>query len=253
MPSSIWTQSGAEGKVRPLSAAPWRVVEAQHRIATRKLVDSDYEQHVLESLLETAKPPLRDGERLHYLLATPFRYPPLPHGSRFGTRWEPGIWYGSDALPTAFAEVAYYRLLFLAGTVADLGAVETDLSAFRAQVRTRRGLDLASPFFARWHPLLASKTTYAHTQPFGAAMREAGVDAVRYLSARDDSGGTNVALLTPRAFASRKPRNIETWRSVTTPVAVEFTKRDYFDERQLRLERAQFLVNGRLPQPAVGS
>src|SRR5436305_1171893 len=82
---------------------------AQHRTATRKLVESDAEQHVLESLLEATKPPAPEVHRLHYLLSTPFRYPPLPRGSRFESRWAPGVWYGSDALPTALAEVAYYR------------------------------------------------------------------------------------------------------------------------------------------------
>ena len=83
------------------------MVEAQHRISTRKLVDSDREQAVLEQLLESAKPPVPPASNLlHYLLFTPFRYPPLPNGSRFGTRWDRGIWYGAETLATAFAEVS---------------------------------------------------------------------------------------------------------------------------------------------------
>src|SRR5882762_5938398 len=142
MSSSIWTECAVSSEIRSLSASPWRVVEAQHQVATRKLVDSDEEQAVLEDVLERYKPPLQAGERLHYLLSTPFRYPPLRNGSRFGTRRERGIWYGAETLRSAFAEVAYYRLLFLEGTRADLGLVETDLTVFQARVRTRRGLDL---------------------------------------------------------------------------------------------------------------
>jgi hypothetical protein len=253
MSSSIWTQSAASSRVRPLAAEPWRVVEAQHRISTRKLVDSDAEQRVLEELLETAKPPAADDGRLHYLLSTPFRYPPLRHGSRFGARWDRGIWYGSEAIQAAFAEVAYYRLLFLEGTEADLDGLETDLSAFRAPVATKRGLDLTRPWFDRWRDSIASKTSYAETQPFGAAMRDAGVEACRYVSARDPQRGANFALLTTRVFTTRRPRALETWRSIASRDAVEFSKRDYFERGHFRFSRETFLVDGTLPHPGVRS
>ena len=69
----------------------WRSAPADSPwIATRKLVDSLAEQELLEKLLEGAKPPA-PGARVHYLLSTPFRYPPLPHGSRFGRATERGI------------------------------------------------------------------------------------------------------------------------------------------------------------------
>jgi hypothetical protein len=251
MPSSIWTRSAGRSRIRPLTAAPWRVVEAQHLVATRKLVDSDREQAILEDLLERAKPPLAGGAGLHYLLFTPFRYPPLGHGSRFGSRWEPGIWYGSDALATAFAEVAYYRFVFFEGTEADLGAIETDHTAFRAPVATARGVDLTAAPFVRWRARLASRTSYAETQPLGAAMRDAGVEACRYASARDTGGGTNIALFAPGAFAARRPRALQTWHSVTTGASVEVSKRDYFDRQRFRFTREAFLVDGLLPQPAV--
>src|SRR5262245_41559728 len=145
MSPNIWTRCGARGNCRALPVRAWRVVEAQHRIATRRLVDSDAEQQLLEELIDSGKPPLPpepEYQRLHYLLATPFRYPPLRHGSRFGTRFERGIWYGARAPRTAFAESAYYRLLFLDGTAAELGPVMLDLSLFAAQVQTADGVDL---------------------------------------------------------------------------------------------------------------
>lgn len=246
-----WTQAFLKSTLGSLASEPWRVVEAQHRISTRKLVDSDREQALLEDLLESVKPPLAEGEHLHYLLFTPFRYPPLPHGSRFGSRWEPDIWYGSESLPAAFVEVAYYRLLFLEGTDADLGAVETDLSAFRASVATPRGIDLSRPPFDRWRATLASKTSYTATQPLGTAMREAGVEAFRYVSARDPDGRLNVGVFTPRAFAARRPKGLQTWHSIATRAAVEFAKLDYFERATLRFARDTFLVRGVLPHPAA--
>ena len=170
MSSIIWTRCAGDSELRALRLEPWRAVESQHQVSTRRLVDSDAEQRVLEDLIEGAKPPDRTRGRLHYLLATPFRYPPLPHGSRFGRRTDPGIWYGSESLRTVFAEVAYYRLVFLEGTGADLGAVETELTVFRAQVRTERGIDLAAPPFSAHEAVLASPVSYAGTQALGEAM-----------------------------------------------------------------------------------
>src|SRR5512134_2866536 len=116
MSRTIWTRCGGRANLRRLAGTAWRVVEGQHVVSTRKLVDSAAEHEILESLIEEVKPPLPDEPEfrgLHYLLVTPFRYPPLRHGSRFATRTERSLWYGSTRPRTAFAETAYYRLLFL--------------------------------------------------------------------------------------------------------------------------------------------
>ena len=251
MSSTIWTQSAASSERRSLAVHAWRVVEAQHLVSTRKLVDSDAEQAVLEDVLETQKPPAPDTTRLHYLLFTPFRYPPLSRGSRFGARWERGLWYGSEEQRSAFAEVAYYRLLFLEGTRAELGLVQTDLTAFRAPLKTKHGADLTSARFARWADELVSKTSYAATQPLGTAMREAGVEAFRYRSARDVHGGVNIGVIAPQAFAARRPRELQTWRAWATRASVDISRRDYFVREGHRFPREDFLVRGELPRPAV--
>src|SRR5690606_2940996 len=105
-----------------VSATLWRGVEAQHRVATLKVVDTLAEQELLEELLEESKPALPpDAGQLHYLLATPFRYA-SPWPSRFRAPHEPGVWYGSRELRTACAEVGYWRWRF---------AVDSD--AFRTE------------------------------------------------------------------------------------------------------------------------
>jgi hypothetical protein len=251
MSSSIWTECAGASEVGALLVEAWRVVESQHQIATRKLVASDAEQQLLEELIETVKPPDPTGERLHYLLFTPFRYPPLRHGSRFGTRAERGLWYGSRTLVTAFAEVAYYRLLFLEGTAADLGMVATDLTAFRIALRTDAGVDLTAAPFQAHAPLISSPVDYAATQRLGSAMREAGVQAFLYASARDVAAGSNVAAFTPRVFGRRRPRSLESWHCRTARSGVELTRRDYFAHASHRYDREQFLVDGRLPAPAL--
>jgi hypothetical protein len=251
MSFDIWTRCGGNSEIAPLEADPWRVVEAQHQISTRKLVTSDAEQVILEEILERYKPPSASPATLHYLLSTPFRYPPLQYGSRFGTRLEPGLWYGAASLRTAFAEVAYYRLLFLEGTDARLAPLTADLTAFRVPLRTDRGIDLGAAPFSRYRAALASKTSYAATQPLGAAMRAAGVEAFCYVSARDDAGGVNVGVFTPSAFAARRPRRLQTWHSTATRERVDFSRRDYFERGAFEFPRAVFLVEGRLPEPSA--
>ena len=61
----------------------------------------------------------------------------------------------------------------------------------------------------------------------------------------------NVGVFSPRAFRLRKPRALETWRSVATSSRVEFSKRDYFERATWVLARQEFLVRGTLPRPAL--
>ncbi|MGI9044518.1 MAG: RES family NAD+ phosphorylase [Gemmatimonadaceae bacterium] len=251
MSSSIWTRCAGDSELKPLQLSPWRVVEAQHQISTRKLVDSNEEQALLEELIDRVKPADRTGGRLHYLLFTPFRYPPLKHGSRFGGRNEPGIWYGSLDRRTAFAEVAYYRMVFLEGTAAELGTVETPLTAFTARVRTSRGIDLVAPPFDAHHLAITSPTSYASSQPLGTVMRGAGVQAFKYPSARDDQGGVNVGVLVPSVFGRARPKSFETWHCAASRHRVEVMQADYFNRDSYAFPRGQFLVKGVLAVPAL--
>ena len=224
------------------------MVESQHLFSTRILVDSDAEHQVLEELIEDKKP---QGERgPHYLLTTPLRYPPLSHGSRFGTRAEHGIWYGSEEQRTAFAEAAYYRLLFLEGTDADLSPWEFEISAFHVAFKTDRGVDLTRAPFAEHERRISSPVAYEASQQLGRDMRADGVEAFRFRSARDREHGINVALFTARPFGSRRPSVPESWNCVVTPAVVEFVKKDIFRQPSFTFPRADFEVDGKLPAPA---
>jgi RES domain len=252
MSSSIWTRCGR--RTERLRSGPWRAVEAQHLISTRKLVDSDAEHEVLEALVDASKPALPPGKRpggLHYLLATPFRYPPLPHGSRFGGRSERGIWYGAEEIETTLAEAAYYRLLFVEGTAARLVPVAFHWSLFQATVDAQPGADLTSPPFSRYRDQISSRTEYAASQRLGAEMRRDGVLACRYTSARDPKGGACVAVFSPEAFARRAPSRDQKWFCTVTASAVEFTRGDLLERRTVEFAREVFLVDGRLPAPAT--
>ena len=254
MSSNIWTRCAVDSKRSPIQAlrlAPWRAVEAQHQISTRKLVDTADEQILLEELIDGAKPPDTTRGRLHYLLSTPFRYPPLRHGSRFGGRYERGLWYGSESARTMFAEVSYYRFVFIAGTQADLRPVTTQLTAFTARARSPRGVDLTAPPFDAFRRTIGSPTSYDGSQALGAAMRAAGVELFRYPSARDAARGVNVGIFSPTVFSAARPRSFETWHCTATRERVELTKRDYFGRETLVYPRSEFLVKGELPLPAL--
>lgn len=251
MSSSIWTQCAGDSKVSRLRQSPWRVVEAQHLVSTRKLVDTIDEQAILEQLIETSKPTDVSAAGRHVLLATPFRYPPLRHGSRFGARRDPSLWYGSAEQRTLFAEAAYYRLLFLEGTSADLGVVTTWHTAFRVSARTERGIDLTTPPFDRHRAAISSPSDYRESQALGQAMRAANVGMFRWHSARDAEGGVNVGIFTPAVFGTAKPRDLETWHAVATRERVEFVRRDWTVGRVFAFPRAQFTVGGALPTPGV--
>ena len=212
---ATWTRSALTVEARRLAGRCWRVVEAQHLVSTMKLVDTLAEQTRLEELLDDSKPAVpAECRHLHYLLFTPFRYgAPYPRGSRFRRAGlTPGVFYASQTVATAVAEMAFFRLLFFAdspSTPWPANAVEH--TVFQTRFRTARGLNLlAAPFDrdrARWtHP-----TDYTACQQLADDARAVGIEVIRYGSARDPRG-VNLALLTCAAFSVTAPLARETWR-----------------------------------------
>ena len=251
MSRTIWTRCGGTSSFRKLEGHFFRVVESQFRNSTRKLVDSDGEQAVLEQLIDTAKNPIPEGfDNLHYLLYTPFRHPPLRNGSRFGTRFERGILYGARETACALAEVAYYRLVFLEGTAARLGEIQTELTAFRFGIKAQRGVDLTAPPFARAGPAISSPDDYSRAQQLGQEMRAAGAQAFLYVSARAAGRGINLGVF-ENVFSPRKPSDERMWRCTASRERVELRVNRLLEEEKHVFPRAQFLVKGALPAPAV--
>ena len=216
MSSPTWTPDALSRERRRLSGTPWRVVEAQHHVSTMKLADTVEEQALLETVLEETKPAIpADCRHLHYLIFTPFRYgAPYPSGSRFRRAGlTAGVFYASETVATAIAEMVFHRLLFFAdspGTPWPVNASE--YTAFSIGFKTMAGLDLTRAPLNRDRALWTDRDDYHPCQELADRARAAGVHALRYESARDPSGGVNVAVLTCRAFVSRKPVGRQTWR-----------------------------------------
>ncbi|MDX6752103.1 RES family NAD+ phosphorylase [Geminicoccaceae bacterium 1502E] len=215
MSSSIWTPAALSSEALPLEGRCWRLVEAQHRVSTLKLVDTLEEQDLLEGLLEAAKPPVPpECRHLDYLLATPFRYSPYPRGSRFRRPGHSeGVFYGAERPETAVAEMAFYRLLFFAespGTPWPRNPAE--YTAFAAACRSERMLDLTRPPLDRDSPVWSDPVDYAACQVLADGARAARIEIIRYRSVRDPEGRANLALLTCRVFIRPKPTALQTWR-----------------------------------------
>lgn len=226
--SAVWTKCEGEHYIQPLTLEPWRVVEAQHVLSTRDLVDTAHEHDILESMLEATKPPI--DTHIDYLIFTPFRYPPLKYGSRFGRTFETGCWYGALELETALAEVAHYRFQFLNDSTADLGYIDVLLTAFQAWLNTSRGIDLTAKPFHQYRYLISAKDSYEHSQTLGTAMRAANVEAFLFYSARSMNNGNNVAAFYPHVFKKQHGQytfHHQTWQCISNLKHVEFTRTDY--------------------------
>jgi hypothetical protein len=210
-----WTRDALSSEARPLEGTCWRLVEAQHRISTLKLVDTLAEQAVLEELLERTKPPVPpECRHLHYLLATPFRYgAPYPKGSRFRRAgFTPGVYYSSERVETAVAEIAFHRLLFFAESPATPWPSNAlELTAFSVRFATGRALDLTKAPLSDDRDVWTHPVDYGRCQDLADSARAADVQVIRSESTRD-AGMANIALLTCLAFGVSKPTARQSWR-----------------------------------------
>ncbi len=249
--SPIWETTGASVTPSLLGGVLHRIVESQEQVATRSLVEGDLaDQAILEAAIEASKPARPPGtDRFDYLLATPWRYPPLRYGSRFGTRHERSLFYGAGSASTALAEASYYRVVFRDDMGAPPKTIGSRHTLFEARYRTEQGLRLQAEPFAQWQETLAHPSDYGPTQSLGAALRDAGIAAFEFRSARDPEGGYNVALVQPAALVSNNHQRPSSWFCSTGAEAVTFSRRASPGE-VVRFALDDFLVRGALPRPA---
>jgi hypothetical protein len=228
----------------------YRIVESQEQVATIGLVDDLDEQFLLEQMLDQAKPAYRkNSQHLHYLLATPFRYPPLKHGSRFGSRMTPSFFYASEEVETALAECAYYRFLFLEGMKTPyLRTINSSYTLFSVFIDSVSAVDLTlldEPF----QTMLCSVNDYSFTQALGRKLLDKQVKVLRFNSARTTSVlggnlGVNVAITQPQEIKSTAPQQCTTWLCSTTAEKVSFSSPK---KPVISFDQKQFLVDGLFP------
>jgi hypothetical protein len=122
-----------------------------------------------------------------------------PKGSRFSDG-SYGVYYAARELETAIRETAYHFGRF-AGDSADAPRYEP-MRVLIGRIDDRFS-DLATVAPATRSRIL-DPDTYAHSQPFGAALREAGSNGVVYASVRRP-GGQCVAAFRPKAVGIPVP------------------------------------------------
>ncbi|MER9302438.1 RES family NAD+ phosphorylase [Mesorhizobium sp. M0496] len=241
MSSPIWTPDARSSEAVGIDGKYWRMVEAQHHVSTLKIVDTLDEQEMLEDLIEETKPQIPvECRHLHYLLTTPFRYGSVyPHGSRFRRAGRTkGVYYAAETMMTAVAEMAFYRLLFFAESPETPWPSDAaEYTAFAAAIKCAGAIDLTRKPLDRDAATWIHPTDYAACQAIADVAREAGLEAIRYRSARDPKGA-NIALLTCRGFAKAKPMEPRTWRIRLGAFGVQAICE--FPEKRIEFSRTAF-------------
>ena len=245
MSSTTWTTREVASNASAERHALWRAVEAQHVAATMALVDSIEEQHVLERLLDSAKPPIPSGSaHLHWLLFTPFRYPPPPGGSRFRGPNDPGVFYGADEIRTACAELGYWRWRHLRDSPELTSMPTLPQTVFQVRIETKT-IDLRVKAFARDRQHWTNASDYSHCQRFGRVARDAGIGAIRYESVRDPKHAGCCAALSPDAFVPPVPLEQQTWMLSVTRERVVWQRTHVLHRDEYEFVAKQWLRSAR--------
>lgn len=248
----IWEACEGATQLHTISGTAWRLVESQEQIATLGYVDTLEEQALLEELLDAVKPPYpANSDSYHYLLKTPFRYPPLRWGSRFGRIHEPGIFYAGCTVKTTLAESAFYRFVFWfsINSAPIKNTITSAHTLFSVNYASTQGVKLHAAPFTQFQRQLTHPQDYSATQQLGSEMRAAKVEAFEYQSARDPDKNHCVGLFVPAALAQKKPAEMTQWLCELGATEVAF--KQVGQKEIIRFALDYFLVNGRLPMPAV--
>lgn len=251
---SLWQQCQGAQQIKPLQGTLLRLVESQEQIATLGYVDTLEEQALLETLLDDTKPHFpAHCHNLHYLLKTPFRYPPLKWGSRFGQVHEPGIFYGGGTLNVTLAEAAYYRLVFwdsMTG-IAPKAQIHSAHTLFSVPYQTKFGVQLQHAPFDIVAAVISNRSHYQATQQLGQAMRSHGIEAFEYPSARDPAGGICIGLFSAKALASNQPTDLSAWWCEVSQQGVSFKAANH--SQIYHFARSLFTEQDQLSLPATAS
>jgi RES domain-containing protein len=128
---------------------------------------------------------------------------PFTHLNRAGSRFSDGsygVYYAADSLETAVAETAYH--------FARIATDSADAPRYEPMRVLAGPLDCAlhdvSSMDAARRELLFDPTSYTASQPFGAALRDAGSNGIHYPSVRRQQGSC-VAVFRPRVVPIPRP------------------------------------------------
>ncbi len=193
-------------KKTTITTTAFRIVESDLHIATVKITGSLEDQMRLEELIDTVKPKVANQAQ-HYLITTPFRYPPLKYGSRYGTQSMRSFFYASLKPETCLVECAYYRFVFLNDlTVPFDEPLNNNFLLFSVSISSLKGLDLTATHYEDINERLVDSNDYTLTQKIGQwAFIEQDFNLLKFPSARHQNG-INYAIAKVQCIKSRKPK-----------------------------------------------
>ena len=175
MSPSIWISCAGPSRRRPLQLVVWRVVEAQHRVSTRKLVDTLEEQALLEEIVDQVKPPAAQGRPLsRHQLSPGHTLSPSSPAPRLPVR------AGGRPLDVHGAPKPWKHRWPRSPTTLSCSWTEHRQRCSRRRStgrrsrwvpKTQRGIDLTVAPFDAHASAISSPTSYAISQELGAAMR----------------------------------------------------------------------------------
>lgn len=134
------------------------------------------------------------------------------------------MFYASEKIRTALAELAYWRLKFFrdAPPEAALPRQEERLTVFSTRYATKRQSDLTQAPLSKDRKRWTKRADYGDTQALAERARQAGIEAIRYESVRD--ARRQHRMLTAKAFTGKKPQTQQTWFLYLAPAEVNFTR-----------------------------
>jgi hypothetical protein len=242
-----WTADALKSNFKSLKGSCWRLVEAQHRISTLKLVDTREEQERLEDILEETKPPFPpELKSHHFLLFTPFRYEPYVLGSRFCRHGQKqGVFYASENIETAMAETAFYRFLFFKESPdTPIPDNASEYTAFTVKYETDKAVDLTVESLVRNNSEWTMKDNYKPCQFLADEARKVSAEIIHSFSVRCAKKGKNISLISWRAFRSREPERTQTWKmSIKSKEIVAICD---FPQQSVSFSRTEFEADPRI-------
>lgn len=142
------------------------------------------------------------------LLDKPFRRRSTGNATRFGAAGNdvPGVYYASQELGTAAAEMAFYRLLAVVEAGLDaLGAQA--FSGHKVPYQTTRGVDITAPPFDAHREAWERPDDYRDTLALAQVALGAGTEIIQFTSVRDPERRTNLAVFARRALTADQPND----------------------------------------------
>lgn len=250
MSSATWTAESIASSAAPLRSYCWRIVQGRLSGAAAKLTDTLSEQIALERVIDEFERELADipmeCRHLDLPLSKPFRSLPYRINSRFrraGSR--DGVFYAAESLETALAETAFHRLLFFAESHdASWPANPIEHTAFSASITSEKAIDLSMPPLDSDEKLWTDPTDYAACLDLSDVARDAGMEIIRYKSARDRLGRANVAVLVCRVFDNSHVLEEQTWHLHLDRNGVRATCE--YPYENMEFDRSAFIADPRI-------